>query len=219
MAAGYTTVGWYAARQRRPPGYVHRAHPRCSCATATAGDRGDSRAATRPPAPAWQIYHSALDGRTGAGYRATSDDPTSAQSDAADSHLTRTLAWPRSSRRAMAGRQCPVTSHGAVDCRWSAGHPAGPALASQWLWHAAHRGAACRAVDSFSCRPDASARAPTTVRAASPGTCQAARAADTGPSRYSPPASGQPAAVSPAYTPPCDTGHTHRARTFARARG
>src|SRR5262245_55870817 len=95
MAAGYTTVGWYTTRERRPPGNVHHAHPRCARATTTTRDRGDSRATTCPSAPARQVYHSALDGRTATGYRATSDDSTSAHSNATDSHLAWTLAESR----------------------------------------------------------------------------------------------------------------------------
>ena len=111
----------------------------------------------------------------------------------------------------MAGRKFPVTSYGAMDCRWSAGHLAGPAPTSQWLWHAAHRAAARRAVDSIPAGADALARASTTVRAARPGTYYTARAADTVPSRYATPAFGQPSPVSTAYTPACDAGYTHGA--------
>src|SRR5262245_27046867 len=219
MAAGYPSVGWYATRQRRPPRYVHRVHPRCQSATTTAGDRGDSRAATCSPTLAWQLYHSTLDGRTGTGHRATSDDPPSAQSDAADSHFAWTLAWSRHPGRAMAGRKFTVTSHGTVDCRRSTGYPAGPTPTSQWLWYAAHRGAARRTVGPISYRPDAPACAPTTVRAAGPGPCHTARAAGTVPSRHPTPASGQPSPFSTAYAPPCDAGHPHRAWPLARTGG
>ena len=85
--------------------------------------------------------------------------------------------------------------------QWTAdgphGHPGGPAPASQWLWHAAHRGAARCAVDPISAGPDAPARAPTTVRVAWPrDISHTARAAGTVPSGHSTPASGQPSPVS-----------------------
>ena len=54
--------------------------------------------------------------------------------------------------------------------------------------------------------------------AARPGACHTARAAGTVSSRYSTPASGQPALVSPAYAPPCDAGHPHGAATYRRPR-
>ena len=100
----------------------------------------------------------------------TAHDSTRPQAGAAGSRAAWTLARQRRTRRTMAGRKPAAAGHGAVDCRRSASHPGGPAPARQWLWHAAHRGAARRAVDPITAGPDAPACAPTTVRAACPGT-------------------------------------------------